>query len=102
MLGVVGFAIAANVAANAFFNRLVSSHPDLAGAFPAPGLFSQTPYGPIRPSYMAYLKAGKHLELPEANLQAQGAKVLKLVSLFVTCFAVLIWSGLWWGYQNAA
>lgn len=99
-VGAVGLTIKAHFSAKAFFERLVQRHPDLEDAFPLPGL--GTFYGPIRPSYMDYLKAKRHLQLPEPELRAAGTHVLKLLYAHAVFVTACILSALWWGYLSNA
>jgi hypothetical protein len=77
LFGTLATGIATGVTAKTSFCRLVVAHPELANAFPTP--MRGTRYGPIRPSYMQYLKARRHLALPEAELQQAGEEVLRLL-----------------------
>ena len=93
-----GFAVSA--AAKKFFGKLVNRHPELADSFPLPGAFTR--YGPIRPSYMDYLKAKRHMQLPEPELQRAGARIQLLLNLYAVLFLAFALSALWWGSQNGA
>ena len=99
LVGTLAAGIAAYRAAE-FFDQLVIRHPELAGAFPRPSVFTR--YGPIRPSYMSYLKSKLHLQLPEPELRRAGARVLTFLYVHAVLFVALVLSGLWWGYQNGA
>lgn len=100
LLATLGFAVATYSTANDFFDRLVLRYPELAQAFPKPS--PVTRYGPIRPSYMAYLKARKHFDLPDPDLREQGARILLLLNLHAISFLVLVLSGLSWGLMRGA
>ena len=100
LLGTLASGIAVSAAAKNFFDRLVTQHPELVDSFPLPGVFTR--YGPIRPSYMDYLRAKRYLQLPEPELQRGGARVHLLLNLYAVLFVGLILSALWWSYQNGS
>ena len=92
--------IAAYVSSESYFSRLVASHPELSDEFPKPGF--NTKYGPIRPSYMNYVKEKRHLQLPEAELRHDGDRVLKYLYVHATSFTLFILSVLLLGYTHGA
>jgi hypothetical protein len=98
LLGTIATGIATGLAAKRFFGRLVVAHPELANAFPEP--MPGTRYGPIRPAYMQYLKARRHLTLPEPELQRAGAKVLRLLYAHAVLLTLTIVLALCWGAQG--
>ena len=100
LLGTVVTGIGVSVAANKFFGDLVHQHPELTDSFPLPSMFTR--YGPIRPSYTDYLKAKRYLLLPELELQRAGARVRLLLNGYAVLFVGLLFSALWWSYQNGA
>jgi hypothetical protein len=100
LLATIGFAWAAHRAAEEFFRRLVCRHPDMAKEFTKPGIF--TKYGPIRPSYMDYLKSRKYMALDEPELRREAGKIRHLLYAHAACFLVLVLSALWWGHGNSA
>jgi hypothetical protein len=100
LLGALAAGIAVSAAAKKFFAQLVNQHPELVDSFPLPGRFTR--YGPIRPSYMDYLKAKRYLQLPEPELQRAGARIQLLLNLYAVLFVGFVLSALWWRYQNRA
>jgi len=98
LIGSLVLAAKCYLGAETFFATLVQRHPELRKEFPLPGLNTQ--YGPIRPSYMAFLKAKRHLLLPERELQVAGTHLLTLLYGYAVIFTVLIVSALWWGYLS--
>jgi hypothetical protein len=100
LLGTLATGFAVSASADKFFGNLVNQHPELIDSFPLPSMFTR--YGPIRPSYMNYLKAKRHLQLPEPELQRAGARVQLLINVYAVLFVGLVLSALWWSYQNRA
>lgn len=100
LIGALALALIIYFAANSFFERLIILHPELSGAFPKPSF--NTRYGPIRPSYMSYLKSRKHLLLPEPELRAEGNRLLHLLYAHAAIFMTFVLFVLWWKYQNGA
>lgn len=100
LLGSLATGFVVSAAAKKFFGQVVKQHPELVDSFPLPGMFTR--YGPIRPSYMDYLKAKRHLQLPEPELQRAGARIQLLLNLHAVLFVAFVLSALWWSYQNGA
>jgi hypothetical protein len=100
LVGVIDGVMSVYLTAEDFFDRLVLAHPELANSFPIPGLNAE--YGPIRPSYMEYLKTKQHLQLPEPELRRAGARVLNMLYLYAVIFTLFVLSALWWNYQRGS
>ncbi len=88
------FAFACVSSSRDFFSRVVSVHPELENELAVPGVFTR--YGPIRPSYMRYLKQGRHNRLEDPLLQAQGRRILQLLNAHAISFVVFVLGALWW------
>jgi hypothetical protein len=84
----VWLSIVTHDAADEYFRKVVARHPELEKSFPEPGFGVQ--YGPIRPSYMEFLKKKRHLLLPEVELQREGSRVLAHLYSHAITFTVSI------------
>jgi hypothetical protein len=97
--GAVALLVASQVVGNRFFDRLISTYPELQDSLPdsSPIIIGQRG-GPLKPSYMKYLKEHRYRALAEPDLRAMGRRSWILVASYVVLFVALIISLLLWAY----
>jgi hypothetical protein len=101
-VAVVVLGITASVVSNRFFKHLVVAHPELADAFPKePLIVVGRRGGPIRPSFMTYLKEHRYDSLPDPNLRKLGRRSWVLLASYAVVFTAWVVSLLLWNYFRA-
>ena len=102
LAAVVVLKVASWRVADRFFERLILSDPSLAKDLPKPSLIIIGERGgPIRSSYMSYLKEHRYRSLADPELRALGHRSWVLVASYAVCFAALLIAALLWNYFRA-
>ena len=102
LAAVIVLKIASWIIADRFFGLLILSDPSLAKDLPKPSLIIIGERGgPIRSSYMNYLKEHRYKSLADPELRALGHRSWVLVAAYVVCFAAFLIAALLWNYFRA-
>jgi hypothetical protein len=99
LLAVVVLGAACWLVADRFFGRLIRAYPSLQSELPKPSLIIIGERGgPIRRSYMIYLKDRRYQALSDPDLRALGKRARALLTSYAVCFTFFVIAGLLWNY----